>query len=195
MPVLSGFGHSGPHATKNTWGPTAQAMSGMTAASGVPGRDPAGWGYSYLDVTAGYMGAIGVIAALRNAQKTGEGARLDLSQVETVSPLVGPALTEYLTDGVKPPETYPGGNRSTDASGRDVGYRGDAAVLSDVFRTRGGQENDWVAVTVATERQWRSLVGAAKPHLDSFAEFDLDEVRQHLETVTSHLSGFLQSLV
>lgn len=191
---ISGFGHNGPHAAKNTWGPTAQAMSGMTAASGVSGRDPAGWGYSYLDVTAGYMGAIGVMAALRNVQKTGEGARLDLSQVETGLSLVGPALTDYLTNGVTPPETYPGGNRSTDDLGRDTGFRGDASPLSDVFRTKGGQDNDWIAVTVTTNEQWRSLTEIADPHLNSFRELHLDDVRSKMTIVTSHLAEFFQSL-
>ena len=43
---LSGFGHSGRDRDYTTWGPTAQALSGLTYMSGLPGHDPAGWGFS-----------------------------------------------------------------------------------------------------------------------------------------------------
>ncbi|MFN8558730.1 MAG: CoA transferase [Dehalococcoidia bacterium] len=46
---LSGFGHTGRDRSQVTWGPTAQAVSGLTAMSGLPGHAPAGWGYSCLD--------------------------------------------------------------------------------------------------------------------------------------------------
>ncbi len=187
---ISGFGHNGPHAPKNTWGPTAQAMSGMTAISGVPGRDPAGWGYSYLDVTAGYMGAIGVLGALKRAQSTGEGTRLDLSQVETGLSLIGPALTEYLTTGAAPPETFPEGNRSVDPYGRDVGYRGDRAPLSNVFRTKGQGDNDWVALTVETPEQWEGLLKALTPALDEYAELAFSALHEQVEAIESSLSEY-----
>src|SRR5205807_4357122 len=41
---LSGFGHSGRDSEYVTWGPTAQAVSGLTAMSGLPDQPPAGWG-------------------------------------------------------------------------------------------------------------------------------------------------------
>ena len=55
---LSGFGHSGRDKEYVTWGPTAQALSGLTYMSGLPGEEPAGWGFSYMDHTAGYYGAM-----------------------------------------------------------------------------------------------------------------------------------------
>ena len=186
---ISGFGHTGPHLDKNTWGPTAQAMSGMTAAVGVPGRDPAGWGYSYLDVCAGYMGAIGVAAAILQARETGEGQHVDLSQVETGLALVGPMLTEYLTEGVRPPGGYPGGNTSIDASGTDVGFRGDQAPISDIFRTGDGGYNDYVALTVENEQQWEALCGV----VDGLSEIQFADAAQRRDEVAQLLESFLQS--
>ena len=49
----SGFGHTGPYSTFKSWGPIAQAVSGLTWASGLPDREPAGWGYSYMEHTGG----------------------------------------------------------------------------------------------------------------------------------------------
>src|SRR6266568_185971 len=61
---LSGFGHSGRDRDYVTWGPTAQALSGLTLMSGLPEAPPAGWGFSYLDHTAGYYGAAALLLAL-----------------------------------------------------------------------------------------------------------------------------------
>ena len=44
-----GFGHTGPYRPFKSWGPIAQAVSGLTHTSGLAGREPAGWGYSYMD--------------------------------------------------------------------------------------------------------------------------------------------------
>src|SRR5215510_9456915 len=43
-----GFGHVGPYAAFKTWGPIVQAVCGLTFTSGLPDREPAGWGYSYM---------------------------------------------------------------------------------------------------------------------------------------------------
>ena len=50
---MSGFGHSGRDKHYTTFGPSAQALSGMTFASGLPDKPPAGWGWSYLDDSGG----------------------------------------------------------------------------------------------------------------------------------------------
>ena len=41
-----------------------QAISGLTFTSGLPDREPAGWGYSYMDHTGGYYMAIAILMAL-----------------------------------------------------------------------------------------------------------------------------------
>src|SRR5207247_1696563 len=80
---MSGFGHDGRNAHYVTWGPTAQAISGLTSMSGFSDQPPAGWGYSYLDHTAGYYGAIAALMALHHRGQTGKGQYVDISQVET----------------------------------------------------------------------------------------------------------------
>ncbi|MGH2610175.1 MAG: CaiB/BaiF CoA transferase family protein, partial [Tepidiformaceae bacterium] len=91
---ISGFGHSGRDKAFTTWGPTAQALSGLTFMSGLPGKPPAGWGYSYMDHTAGYYGAIAIMAALHHRNLTGEGQHIDISQVEAGIILGGPAVLD-----------------------------------------------------------------------------------------------------
>ena len=77
---LSGFGHSGSNRDYTTWGPSAQALSGLTYMSGLPGEEPAGWGFSYMDLSGGYYGAIACLMALHHRNRTGEGQWVDMSQ-------------------------------------------------------------------------------------------------------------------
>jgi len=74
-----GFGQTGPYGTFKSWGPIAQAVSGLTFTSGLPDEDPAGWGYSFMDHTGGYAMAIAILMALFHRVRTGEGQWVDLS--------------------------------------------------------------------------------------------------------------------
>ena len=53
-----GFGQTGPYRDYKSWGPIAQAVSGLTHSSGLANEAPAGWGYSYMDHTGGYLSLI-----------------------------------------------------------------------------------------------------------------------------------------
>ena len=79
---MSGFGHEGPRRDYDTWGPSAQALSGCTWLSQVPGREPAGYGFSYLDYLGGYMGCLGLLGALWATRRDGRPRWVDVSQVE-----------------------------------------------------------------------------------------------------------------
>ena len=82
---MSGFGHSGRDQEERDLGPTAQAISGLSHMSGLPGEAPAAWGFSYMDHIAGYHGVIACVTALHHRNRTGEGQWVDLSQVESGS--------------------------------------------------------------------------------------------------------------
>ena len=56
---MSGYGHSGPHAEYRSYGPVVQAVSGLSSISGLPGREPSGWGLSYMDNQAAYYNSHG----------------------------------------------------------------------------------------------------------------------------------------
>ena len=96
---MSGFGHTGPHKDYVSYGPTLQALSGYTLLMRHAGKEPAGWGYSYADMSGGYSGALAVLMALWHRRRTGEGQFVDLSQFETISSIVGPALLDISANG------------------------------------------------------------------------------------------------
>jgi benzylsuccinate CoA-transferase BbsF subunit len=156
---ISGFGHTGPYRNMITWGPTAQAMAGTTSMSGIPGEQPAGWGWSYLDVASGYFGAIGVLSALYRRKQTGKAVRFDLSQVEVGMSLVGPSLLDCAVNGrtFGARDKVPGGNLSIAEDGSTVGYRGDRASPHNVYATREGGPNGYCAIAVRNETEWNGL--------------------------------------
>lgn len=139
---MSGFGHTGPHKDYVSYGPTLQALSGYTLQMRHPGSAPAGWGYSYADMTGGYSGALAVLAALWHRKRTGQGQFVDLSQFEAISSLVGPGLLDLLNRNTV---SQPVGNRSQEAP----------AAPHGVYRCRG--EDRWCAIAVFSDEEWRSL--------------------------------------
>lgn len=139
---LSGFGHLGRDASYVTWGPTAQAVSGATAMSGLPDQPPAGWGYSYLDHTAGYYGAIAVLMALYHRRRGGEGQHIDISQVETGMVLGGVPMLDHQVNGRRYQRV---GNRS----------RYPAIAPHNTYRCRG--DDRWIAIVAESDDHWRTI--------------------------------------
>ena len=146
---ISGFGHSGRDKAFTTWGPTAQALSGLTFTSGLPGKAPAGWGFSYMDHTAGYEAAIAIMMALHHRNRTGEGQHIDCSQVEAGIVLNGPAILDYSVNGRRwRREGLPPGNRAWEP----------AVAPHNSYPCAG--EDRWIAIAVMNDAEWRALVMA-----------------------------------
>jgi crotonobetainyl-CoA:carnitine CoA-transferase CaiB-like acyl-CoA transferase len=140
----SGLGHRGTYGRAKTFGPTAQAFSGMTEMSGLPTPwPPAGIGYSYLDWFGAYNVTNAVLAALYRLALTGEGCHIDASQVECGIYLTGVTVLDHTVNG-RTWSRY--GNRSP--------YR--PAAPHGVYRTLG--DDRWIAIADFTEEQWLATV-------------------------------------
>jgi crotonobetainyl-CoA:carnitine CoA-transferase CaiB-like acyl-CoA transferase len=164
---MSGFGHSGRDRDFVTWGPTAQAISGLTYMSGLPGEESAGWGFSYMDHTGGFYGALAILMALKHRNKTGQGQHLDLSQVEAGIGLTGTPVLDYTVNG-RPfrRSDMPPGNRSPE--------RGFAPHNS--YQCKG--EDRWCVISVTDENEWELLVQAMDtPKWSNNKKFDSMENR------------------
>jgi crotonobetainyl-CoA:carnitine CoA-transferase CaiB-like acyl-CoA transferase len=80
---ISGFGRTGPFADRGGFDLTAQGYSGIMSVTGEgPDRPPVKCGAPLTDITAGILGAMGVVTALFARQTTGEGQRVDTSLFE-----------------------------------------------------------------------------------------------------------------
>jgi crotonobetainyl-CoA:carnitine CoA-transferase CaiB-like acyl-CoA transferase len=140
----TGFGKSGTYNNYVSYGPTAQAFSGLTFLSGLPApHPPAGWGYSYLDHSPGYFGAILLMTALHRQRQTGVGAYIDMTQTETGLMLTGTSLLEHQITG-QPTTRY--GNRMPYLDWSPHG----------AYRCIG--DDNWIAISVQSDEQWRALV-------------------------------------
>lgn len=80
---ITGFGRTGPLADRRGFDLIAQGMTGLLSITGEgPGRPPVKCGPPLTDITAGILGAMGVVAALYAREFTGRGQRVDTSLFE-----------------------------------------------------------------------------------------------------------------
>jgi len=168
---LSGFGQTGRDNSYITWGPTAAAVSGATQMSGLPDQDPAGWGYSYLDHTAGYYGAIASLMALAHRRRTGEAQHVDMAQIETGMVLTGVPVLDYQVNGRDYTRI---GNRS----------KYPAIAPHNTYRCAGDDFEDdrWIAIVAETDEQWAALCDVLEaPELGSDERFGSNEARKQHE--------------
>lgn len=80
---VTGFGRTGPLADRGGFDLIAQGMTGLMSVTGEgPGRPPVKCGPPLTDITAGVLGAMGVVAALYSRERRGVGQRVDTSLYE-----------------------------------------------------------------------------------------------------------------
>lgn len=146
---MSGFGHSGPHYQYRSYGPVIQAVSGLTFVSGLPDREPSGWGLSYMDNQAASYNSAALLMAILHRNVTGEGCEVDVSAVEAGINLIGADLLDVTVNGraTRRPG-FPTGNRLTAPE----------AAPHGVYPALG--DDRWVAIAVFDDNDWRAFTGA-----------------------------------
>ncbi|MBN1662443.1 MAG: CoA transferase [Deltaproteobacteria bacterium] len=98
---ISGFGQTGPYAHKPAFDMIAQAMGGVISITGPvkPGSPPCRVGYSIGDIAASLFTVSGILAALIERGKSGEGQMLDISMLDSQVALCENAIVRYLGTG------------------------------------------------------------------------------------------------
>jgi crotonobetainyl-CoA:carnitine CoA-transferase CaiB-like acyl-CoA transferase len=139
----SGMGQHGVYQRMRSFGPTGQAISGLSEMSGLPDPyAPAGIGYSYLDWFGAYNMATAMMAALYRREVTGEGCWIDSSQAEIGIYLTGTAVLDHSVNG-----------RSWSRYGNRSPYL--PAAPHGVYPASG--EERWIAISAFDEEQWLAL--------------------------------------
>jgi crotonobetainyl-CoA:carnitine CoA-transferase CaiB-like acyl-CoA transferase len=152
---MSGLGHTGPRSNYVSYGPTLQALGGYTLLMADESGEPAGYGYSYADMSGGYTGALAALMALWHRRRTGRGQFVDLSQFEAVVSVIGPALLDVSVNGR---EQEPPHWRSQEMPAAPHGvYR---CRARDDDRARAEDNDRWVAITVTSQLDWERFVRA-----------------------------------
>jgi crotonobetainyl-CoA:carnitine CoA-transferase CaiB-like acyl-CoA transferase len=143
MTSVSGFGQEGPWRDYVSFAAIGEALSGISGLSGYTGEGALIHGVGVSDPFAGYLAAFTTLAAVHHARATGEGWHVDVSQLEASMQYIADALIELEFTGRR----------------RERATIDDSAMAPHgAFPARG--EDAWVALSIATEEQWRALLAA-----------------------------------
>ncbi|MFK0166578.1 CaiB/BaiF CoA transferase family protein [Rhizobium sp. NPDC090279] len=153
---ISGFGQTGPYANRTGYDFLIQAMGGImsiTGESDANGGRPLKAGVGIADVMCGMYATVGILAALRHRDRTGEGQHIDLSLYDTqVSWLVN-AATNHLVSGKIPTR---------------IGNRHPNIAPYQTFQTAEGE----IAIAVGNDQQFvRFSMAIGLPELSDDERF------------------------
>lgn len=142
MLSMSANGQTGPWKDYVAYGPTVQALGGLTHLTSYGPDVPVGSGFAYADPVAGLYGAFAVLSALEYRDRTGKGLYIDLSEYEAVASLIGPELMQAF---LEPGKTVPRGNHSIREDGAPYGC----------YQCLG--DDKWCVIAVFDEMEWQAL--------------------------------------
>lgn len=141
--ATSGFGQTGPERHRPALDIIVQGMGGIMSITGEPGGPPVRPGISQGDITAGLYTAIGVLTALHERARSGEGQFLDVSMLDCQIAILENAFVRYFATGEPP---------------KPVGTRHPLTTPFQAFPTRDG----WIVLAISwgVENQWELFCAA-----------------------------------
>jgi crotonobetainyl-CoA:carnitine CoA-transferase CaiB-like acyl-CoA transferase len=137
---MPAFGLAGPWRDRVGFAPTMEQIAGLAWVTGLPEAPPV-TPRGACDPLAGVHAAFAVLAALNFADRTGSGQLVELPMLETVLNATAVQAIESEVFGIT-------------LSRR--GNRGHGELIQNLYRCAG--DDDWIAVTVRDDQQWRALV-------------------------------------
>lgn len=174
MISMPAFGSDNAWSACRAYGSTLEQASGLPTITGFPEDPPTMNQTAYGDPIGGFNAAAALLVALLHKQATGQGQKIDLSQVECMLPMVAPALIAQSATGHTPPRE---------------GNRHPVHVPQGCFRCKG--DDEWVVVSVVSDLMWRSLCGVMeRPDLACLTAAERrgrqDELEELSATWTAH---------
>jgi len=100
---ITGFGQTGPYAPRPGYDSLIQAMGGVMSLTGEPDGPPQKVGIPLADLFAGLYGCIGILAALRHRDATGQGQQIDIGMLDTHVAWLANQGMNFLATGENPP--------------------------------------------------------------------------------------------
>jgi crotonobetainyl-CoA:carnitine CoA-transferase CaiB-like acyl-CoA transferase len=99
---ITGFGQDGPYASRAGYDFMIQGMGGIMDLTGDPDGEPQKIGVAYVDIFTGVYSVVGILAALRKRDATGEGAHLDMALLDVQTSVLANQAMNYLASGKAP---------------------------------------------------------------------------------------------
>lgn len=99
---ITGFGQTGPYADRGGYDFVAQGMGGFMSITGEEGGQPLRAGVAVADLFTGMYATVSILAALRHAERTGEGQQIDISLLDAQIAALANQGSNWLVGGVVP---------------------------------------------------------------------------------------------
>jgi len=138
---ISGFGQTGPYAKRPGFDQIAQGMGGLMSITGDPEGGPMRVGIPIADLTAGLLCALGIMTALLEREKSGEGQWLHTSLLQAQAFMLDFQAARWLMNGVVAPQ---------------VGNEHPTSIPTNRYLTKDGAVN----IAVAGDETWQRLCKA-----------------------------------
>ncbi|MBU3588393.1 CoA transferase [Polynucleobacter sp. 31A-FELB] len=105
---ISGFGADGPYGGQPGYDAAVQAMTGLMSVNGEPQGEPLRMGVPIIDMVTGMNGVIGILLALQERNKSGQGQFVEATLYDSGISMLHPHLPNYYLNGKVPQRS---GNR------------------------------------------------------------------------------------
>ena len=169
---VSGYGQTGPYASRAGYGAIGEAMGGIRAVIGEPDRPPSRAGVSLGDTLAATFACVGALVALHSRERTGKGQIVDSALYEAVLGIMESLIPEYTITGYVRPRT--------------------GSILPNVapanaYMTRDGKEH---LISGNQDTVWKRLaVAMGRPEWGDDARFATHTARGQNQSLLDDLIG------
>jgi len=172
---ITGFGQTGPYASRPGFGTLAESMSGFAHLTGPADGPPTLPAFGLADTISGIAAVSATLMALRHADATGEGQVVDLSLLGPMLEAVGPGPTVYDKTGT-------------------IGHRnGNASVNNAPRNTYLTKDGKWVAVSTSAQsiaERVLELVGHPEVIAEPWFKSGITRV-QHRELLDGYVGDWI----
>jgi crotonobetainyl-CoA:carnitine CoA-transferase CaiB-like acyl-CoA transferase len=167
---ISGFGQDGPYKDRPGVDQIAQGMSGLMSVTGEEGRGPMRVGIAVGDVAAGMCAAVGILTALHERERSGEGQWVQTSLLEALLFFLDFQGARYLMKG---------------EVAKQAGNNHPTGVPTGAFKTRDGYAN--IAPTPPMWKRFCKAIG--RPEWGENPEWATPKGRrQHREVINTAIN-------
>ena len=155
---VTGFGQTGPYSDRAGYDYAVQGIGGLMSVTGERddlGGGPQKVGVAVADLFTGMFAAVGILAALRHAEKTGEGQYVDMALLDTQVAMLANLGANYLVSGKTP-------GRAGNAHQNIVPYQVfEVKPSSDLVASIGPNARDHLILAVGNDGQYAKFCDVA----------------------------------
>src|SRR3954462_12106707 len=169
---VTGFGQTGPYATRAGYDLMAQGMGGFMSLTGTADGEPTRAGVPVADIFTGVYSVIGILAALARRERTGKGGYVDTALVDSTVGVLANQAMNYLASGVAP---------------KRIGNAHPNIVPYQVFPVSDGH----IIIATGNDSQYAKLCAVlGEPELATNPEYLVNKDRlKNRKQLIDHLSG------